>query len=382
MHIAFLTPEYPHPRIPRAAGIGTSIKNLCVGLQQYTSEEIKVTLFIHSQNEDAYFEEGNICFHLIKKQKYRYGGFYLYRKYINRYINKVIRKEGVQCIEAPDWTGVTAFMKFKIPIVIRLHGTDTYFCDLEGRTLKKKNFMLERNALNRADAITSVSHFTAQKTKQLFGLNQDIEVIYNGIDLDQFKPDDKVNTSNTILYFGSVIRKKGVLSLVHAFNKVVEDRPETQLILLGKDVVDAREGKSTITLIQEILSVKAQKNMVHLTQVPYEEVKRHIQEAGVVCLPSYAEAFPMTWLEAMAMEKALVTSNIGWANELMIHEETGLMVDPDDHSALAQAIRTLLTNPKRATSYGLAARKQLMTNFATATIMAQNYQFYQKTINS
>jgi len=381
MHIAFLTPEYPHDRVARAAGIGTSIKNLCTGLQQYTSENIKITLFIHSQNEDAFFEEGHIRFHLIKKKKYRYGGFYLYRKYLNRYINKVIKKEGIQCIEAPDWTGVTAFMRFKIPLVIRLHGTDTYFCDLEGRTLKKKNFMLERNALNGADVIVSVSSFTAKKTKQLFGLKQEIGVIYNGIDLNQFKPQGKQHVSNTILYFGSVIRKKGVLSLARAFNKVVEDFSNAQLVLLGKDVTDAIEGESTIGLIKKILSEKARKNLLHITHVPYEEVKTHIQKAGVVCLPSYAEAFPMTWLEAMAMEKALVTSNIGWANEMMIHEETGLMIDPDDCDGLAQTIIALLEDPKQATLYGQAARKQLMTNFATETIMEQNYQFYQKTIN-
>jgi len=382
MHIAFLTSEYPHPKVLRAAGIGTSIKNLCLGLQKYIQEEIKITLFIHSQNENAYFEEDNICFHLIKKRTYRYGGFYLYRKFLNRYINKVVASEGIQCIEAPDWTGVTAFMKFKIPIVIRLHGTDTYFCDLEGRTLKKKNFLLEKNALKKADVIVSVSDFTAKQTKMLFGLKEDITVIYNSIDLTRFEPDHRSDVSNTILYFGSVIRKKGVLSLVHAFNTIIEHFPEVQLILLGKDVIDAIEGKSTIALIREILTERAQKRLLHVTQVPYAAVKQYIQEAGVVCLPSYAEAFPMTWLEAMAMEKPLVTSNIGWANELMISGETGLTVDPDNYAALAQAVIKLLGDSKQAASYGIKARKRLMTNFATEAIIAQNYQFYQKTINS
>ena len=173
-----------------------------------------------------------------------------------------------------------------------------------------------------------------------------------------------------------------MLSLAHAFNTIVEHFPEVQLILLGKDVVDAIEGKSTIALIREILTVSAQKKLLHITQVPYAAVKQYIQKAGVVCLPSYAEAFPMTWLEAMAMEKPLVTSNIGWANELMISGETGLTVDPDDYGALARAVIKLLRDPKQAASYGIRARKQLMTNFATEAIITQNYQFYLKIINS
>ena len=48
------------------------------------------------------------------------------------------KKENIDIVEAADWTGITAFMKFNCPLILRLHGSDTYFCHLEKRKLKIK----------------------------------------------------------------------------------------------------------------------------------------------------------------------------------------------------------------------------------------------------
>src|SRR5690606_24849102 len=108
-----------------------------------------------------------------------------------------------------------------------------------------------------------------------------------------------------------IIRKKGVLELADIFNIIIKDKPEAKLILAGKDVLDNQTGRSTRQLIEEILSPAAKKNVEWLGTLPYEKVLYHIAPANVIVLPSFAEALPMTWIEAMAMEKALVTSDIG-----------------------------------------------------------------------
>jgi len=87
MHLGFLAPEYPHPRVKRAAGMGTSIKNLVVTL---TRKGIQVSLFIYGQDEDIIIQADGAKMHLIKNQNYKFGGFYLHRKYINHYVNKYI----------------------------------------------------------------------------------------------------------------------------------------------------------------------------------------------------------------------------------------------------------------------------------------------------
>ena len=373
MHIAFLTPEYPHPRIKRAAGIGTSIKNLAVALSR---KHIQVTVFVYSQSENAVIEDQGVTIHLIKHKKYPIGGWYLYRKHINRYINTVVKKDPIDIIEAPDWTGITAFMNFKIPVVIRLHGSDTYFCHLEGRVQKKKNFYFEKKALTGADHILSVSTFTAQKTAELFGVKNTIETIYNGVDVTVFTPDHSNITPLSILYFGSVIRKKGVLALAEAFNKVILQEPKATLQCIGKDVTDAKTGQSTIALMKSVLSKDALNQVTFTSQIPYSEVADVIRSAQVVCLPSYAEAFPMTWLEAMALEKAMVTSDIGWAKELMVDGDTGYTVHPDDTQKLSEAIVRLLQNADLSKTMGMQARNRILAHFTQDQIAEKNIKFY------
>ena len=386
MHIAFLTPEYPHPRVRSSAGIGTSIKNLIKGIQNkeclQLQEQTKFTVFIYGQQERAGWEEDGVSFHLIPHKKYPFLGFIRYRKFLNSYLNTVIKEEGIQLVEAADWTGITAFMKFEIPVLIRLHGSDTYFCNLEQRPQKKKNFYLERTALMRATAITSVSKFTATETSRLFGLKTPIEIIHNAIDVNFFCPAEMPPKANTILYFGSIIRKKGVLDLAIAFKEVLDERPNATLIFLGKDVIDAKTGVSTKQLIQGVLGESIQKQVSFVSQVPYEVVKKHISEAAVICLPSHAEAFPMTWLEAMAMEKPMVTSNIGWAPEVMIQDETGYMVNPNDTQQLAKTLMHILENPKKARILGKNAREHLITQFNPEDIAQQNIAFYKKLIQA
>lgn len=379
MHIAFLTPEYPHSRTRRAAGIGTSIKNLAIALSR---KRIQVTIFIYSQSEDAVLEDQGITLHLIKHKKYPIGGWYLYRKHINHYINSVVKSQNITAIEAADWTGITAFMKFKIPLVTRLHGSDTYFCHLEGRAQKKKNFHFEKKALLGADHILSVSTFTADKTKTLFELQQDIVTIHNGVNVDAFTPDNTMITPYSILYFGSVIRKKGVLALAEAFNQVIIKEPKATLRFIGKDVIDATSGTSTITLLKSILNKDALENTTFIAQIPYSEVADAIRKSQVVCLPSYAEAFPMTWLEAMALEKAMVTSDIGWSKELMIDGVTGYATHPDDTQKLSERIVHLLQDLDMSKKMGSQARAHILDHFTQDQIAEKNIKFYKGITNS
>lgn len=377
MHIAFLTSEYPHSKTSSSAGIGTSIKNLA---KQLVIQNHQVTVFVYSQDKTETFNDEGITIQKIAYKKYKILGWLLYRKYIQNFINKIITKESIDIIEAPDWTGITAFMKLRCPLIIRLHGTDAYFCNLEGRKQKAKNFFFEKLALKSANCIVSVSAFTAGKTKEIFKLSKPIQVIYNGIDTSLFRPLEISVEIDTILYFGTIIRKKGVLELAHIFNKVIEKNPNVQLKLLGKDVIDVQSGKSTLSIFSSILSDGAKKSMRHINNVPYNEVKNYLAKANVVVLPSYAEAFPMTWLEAMAMEKAIVTSNIGWASELMLEGKTGFMVHPENHDEYSSKIIQLLKSHDLSIRLGKQARQRIVENFAHDKITLDNVEYYKSVI--
>ncbi|MDT0688591.1 glycosyltransferase family 4 protein [Salegentibacter sp. F188] len=373
MHLGFLTPEYPHPKVLSSAGIGTSLGNMVTAL---ASEGVAVSVFVYGQKEDAVFSEDGVKFHLIRQRKFPLAGWYLYRKFVQNYLNKFIIVDKIEAIEAPDWTGITAFMKLRCPLVIRMHGSDAYFCKLEGRIQKKKNFWFEKEALKGADQLLSVSEFTAKQTSEIFILNKNIGIIPNSVDTNYFSPYQKTIEPDTLLYFGSLIRKKGILELAEIFNKVVEQKPGVKLLLLGKDVKDIFEERSTLELFQQKLSPEAKGRVQHIPGVSYEKIREYIASAAVVVLPSFAEALPMTWLEAMAMEKALVTSNIGWAKEVMIEGETGFTEDPTNHSAYAEKILRLLNDTELSQQMGKAARQQVINNFSTEVVVQRNIEFY------
>ena len=377
LKIGFLTPEFPHKNSTKSAGLGSSIKNLAMGL---VSKGITVHIFIYGQSKNATEKVDGIQLHFIKTKRRLILNWYFQRKQLQEILNYHIRKEGIQLIETQDWTGIAAFLKLKSKLLIRIHGSDAYFCSLENRIQKKKNFWLEKMGLNNADHIIAVSKFSAQKTKEVFQLSKPIEVIYNGIDTNLFQPNTIQNIPYRVLYFGTVIRKKGVLALAKAFNILIQKLPQAKLIVLGKDAIDVFEKTSTKELFVDILTPEAKKAVTFISEVPYSEVKKYLAEAQVITLPSYAEAFPMTWLEAMAMEKPMVTSNIGWANEMMIDNETGYTVMPDNSDAYAEKLFSLLTDNAKAKTFGKAAREHVVANFAQPIMVEKNIEYYKSLV--
>lgn len=375
MHIGFITPEYPHPKSTSSGGLGTSIKNLAISLVE---KNVRVSVFVYGQEQDLREEEGGIRFHFIKQKKYKVLGWYQYRKYLQRYVNGYVTAEKIDLIEAPDWTGISALMKFSCPLIIRMNGSDAYFCALDGRKQKWKNRFFEKMALKGADGLISVSRFTADTTREIFSLEKPIEIIPNSIDVNRFSTREEEVVPNRILYYGSLIRKKGVLELAKIFNQVIKEVPQAELYLIGKDVQDIFEQRSTLELFRENLSPQATGQVVYIPEVSYAEIGEHIGRAAVVVLPSFAEALPMTWLEAMAMEKALVTSNIGWAKEVMIDRETGYTVDPNDHRAYAGKIVALLNYPRIAEEMGNKARLRIFSKFSTEVVVEKNIEYYKK----
>lgn len=378
MHIAFLTPEYPHELSTPSGGLGTSIRNMAEALVEKGE---KVCVLIYGQESHMSFSENGIQFHLIKQRKYPFGGWYFYRKHLVKTINRIIADNQIDILETPDWTGITAFMKFFIPHVIRLNGSDGYFCELENRQQKFKNRLFERNALKNADSILSVSDFTGKKTMEVFDLDRTYKVIPNSIIVENFRPSAKKPVPGRILYFGSLIRKKGVLELAEIFNKVIQQKQDAQLILAGRDVVDIFENTSTLEIFKSKLTQKATKQFEYIGSLDYSKVREEMEKASVIVLPSFAEALPMTWIEAMAMEKALVTSNIGWAPEVMIDGKTGYMADPRNHNLYASRILELLEDQELSNKMGKTAREQVQKKFASKVVAEKNLKFYHKLVN-
>jgi len=381
MKIAFLTPEYPHSATGNSGGIGTSIKNLAMGLLE---QGAVVRVLVYGQKEDGVFDDDGIIIQQIKNVKIKGLSWFLTRKKIERIINDLYKRQEIDLVEAPDWTGITSFIQPKsCPIIIRLHGSDTYFCHLDNRPVKWINRFHEKRALQKADGFLSVSKYTADTTNSIFDLNKKFVIIANPIDTKLFQTNnEELYNEKMILYFGSLIRKKGLLQLPFIFNKVIERNPAAKLILVGKDVRDIVSGSlSTWKMMQELFSKKAIQNVQYMGSVPYDAIKEKIQQATVCVFPSFAEAFPVSWLEAMAMEKAIVASDIGWASEMIDDGENGFLVNPKNHVLFAKRINDFLEDETLRLKTEILARKKVEQFFDIQVLAKQNMEFY-KSFNS
>jgi len=379
MKIAFLTSEFPHPKIGTSGGIGTSIHNLSKGLTQVGHQ---VFILVYGQNEDEIFTENKITFYRIKNIKLKGFSRLLTQKKIKNLINDLVKKQGLDMVEAPDWTGITSNIKPFCPIIIKLHGSDTYFCHLDKRPVKFINKLHEKRALEKADALVSVSQYTAEVSKRLFSLNRNFEIISNSIDIDKFSKDNSLaEQENTILYFGTLIRKKGAFEIPLIFNEVYKKNKEVKLLLIGNDASDIlTNSDSTWGLMKPLFDKEAFQNVDYLGSVSYDKIKEYISSSTVCIFPSFAEALPVSWIEAMAMQKAIVASNIGWANEVIDNTVNGFLVNPKDHKIYSEKITELLKNETLRNQFGIEARKKVEQKFSIEVVAKQSADLYNKII--
>jgi L-malate glycosyltransferase len=383
MKVAFLTPEYPHPKIDNAAGIGTSIKNLAIAM---ADKGHQITIFVYGQrNGEIINEDKNISIHLIPSRKYIVATWFFYRNHIQNYVNKVISQEEIEILEAPDWTGITAFMNFKIPLVIRFHGSDTYFCHLEKRKQKLKNYCFEKIALLNADGFIAPTSFAGELSAKLFRISKkNIKTIHYGLQLEQFlNPKPEQFDKELVLYIGTIIRKKGVFELPEIFKIVQHKFPNSKLILIGNDSSDiATNQPSTWELLKNNLEKNDLKNVSYLGKIPYEQVQEYIKKAHVCVFPTYAETLGMVTIESMALQKPVINSDFGWAKELIENENSGFLVYPNDHKEFAQRIIDLFEDQNLCKEIGGNARKVVEEKFDINLISDQNIHFYQSVISA
>jgi glycosyltransferase involved in cell wall biosynthesis len=377
VHVGFLCNEYPP--LP-AGGIGTSVQNLARGLVDLGH---RVTVVGWHARGEA-FDDGGVRVIMVPESRVPRTGWLINRLRARAALARLVREEALDILEVPDWVGPGAGIRPGCPVVVRCHGTATYFGHLTGEAVRPSVRWAEALTFRGADALGAVSRFTADVTTRLFGLSRPFQVLYNGLDTERFTPGDApASREPTVLYFGTLVRKKGVLDLPAIFSRVVELWPDVCFALLGRDSRDRRTGSaSTWALLRDALSPAARERTEYLGRLPPDEVAAHVARAAVCVFPSYAEAFPMAWLEAMACASPLVAYDIGWARESVEDGVSGVLVPPGDAGAVAREVTALLADAGRRAVMGAAARRRVETLFSTEAVARRSMDWYRSTLEA
>ena len=244
------------------------------------------------------------------------------------------------------------------------------------RTDKRlKRIIMNRILSKITDKIVAVSEDVKKDILRYDSIDPSkIEVIPNGIDVERFNPER--NTTDirkefsleeddiVIGFIGRIVPAKGLEYLLNALPYLKEEFKNIKLLIVG-------EG----SLVEE-LKERAKKNNI-FDNILFTGRRRDIPEIlasiNIFVMPSIAEGLPNALLEAMAMGKPIVTTEVGGIPEIVKNGFNGLLVPPRDTVSLSKAIKELISNDQLATKMGQAARDLVRDNLSIKAI-AQKWQ--------
>jgi len=296
--------------------------------------------------------------------------------------------------------GIMAKLNYGIPLVITVHSLEPL------RPWKREqlgggydfSLWLEKTALEMADAVIAVSEDTRHDLHNFFKIpDERVSVIHNGIDLNEYKPQENPETLRSlgvdperpyILFVGRITRQKGIVHLVRAiqyFNPGFQvvlcagapDTPEIA-VEMQQAVAAAREHHSDIIWIEKMVS--------------RSEAKALYSGASVFVCPSIYEPFGIINLEAMACGTPVVASAVGGIKEVVVEGETGFMVpleqmkespfeatEPEKFARdLAARVNQLMADPELAAKMGAAGRKRVEEFFGWKAIAQKTERLYRQ----
>lgn len=373
MNIGIVCNELPPGPV---GGIGTFTVELVRGITRLGHR-------IHLASVDNQVQS-NVCeaispqltIHRIAAHRGRLGG-YLNRIKLFLLIRKLAVERQIDMVEVPDFEGWCAgWQSLPIPVVVRLHGSATYFADEMRTAIPASLKFHERMAIRRADHVLSVSRYTADRTQELFGLPFSPTIIYNSvIPPDQARIKTDYRNRDLVCYTGTLIHKKGVFALAQAWLLVKLRRPNARLMIIGRD--GRHEGRSSIEIIREFAGSCADSIDI-LGHLPKQEMEALLSTADVAVYPSYSEAFGLAPMESMALGIPTIYTTRASGRELIRHGIDGWLCDPDNIEDLANHIAHLLESEALRRQFGEAGRCRIIEGFSYQSLLLENIDFYRR----
>lgn len=172
---------------------------------------------------------------------------------------------------------------------------------------------------------------------ELAGFNN-VQFVPFFIDENKWSFDPKRNTKNVVLFVGRVETNKGIYFLIDSIIELKKDISDIQLIIAGTG--------TQIDSINKRLEKENLKTFIRLTGfVDYHKIGEYYNQANLLVVPSLdMEQFGLIGIEGLASGTAVLGSDTGGIPEWCIHEETGLLFNPDNPKDLTKSIRQILLN--------------------------------------
>ena len=207
---------------------------------------------------------------------------------------------------------------------------------------------------------------------------EEMDVIYNGIDLEQFdhdfeKPDSladefpDIKGKIIIATIGRIARVKGTGDYVEAAMSVLRNRNDVRFLIIGQE-----QEKEFASAIKQRISDHGLAEKIILAGYR-ENIPVSLKQINLFVCASLKEGFPYSCLEAMAAAKPVVSTRCGGPEELIIEGKTGFFVNIEEPDHLAEVILELIKEPDKMKQFGQRGRKRVEEHFS-GHIYARNFE--------
>lgn len=211
-----------------------------------------------------------------------------------------------------------------------------------------------------------LSESLKHKVEERIGKSSKLKVIYNPCPIISNK--EKYNKQNVILFSGTLYEGKGYKDLIRAFTKIACKHPDWKIVLAGNGEL---EQARTLALELGI------SNQVELFGWVTGAAKhKAFCEAKALCLPSYAEGFPMAVLDAFAYGLPVITTPVGGIPDVAIDDKNMLLFEPGDIDKLAECLERMIKDENLRYDIGKESLKLAETTFNVNTICKQVGDLY------
>jgi len=254
-------------------------------------------------------------------------------------------------------------------VVTTLHGTDT---TLLGRDPGYGPAIT--HALELSDAVTTVSRYLEQETRELLAVRRPIDVIHNFFEPKvprrtraEVRRELGVGDEALVMHSSNLRSFKRIDILLECAARIRPRDSFKLLILAGADFGPFAGDIRRLGLEDRIIVRQ------HVT-----DIEDYLQAADIGLFTSDMESFCLSILEAMCFSCPSVAAHVGGIPEVVVSGESGLLVDPGNADGFARAVELLIADPSRRASLGTAARVRARTLFSADTIVTRYIDLYRR----
>ena len=241
---------------------------------------------------------------------------------------------------------------------------------------------LEEQSLNRADLVVTIASALRADLIARGIPAQKIFEVPNGVDTAIFKPrppdaeliaKHKLEGKTVVGFIGSFYTYEGLDRLVDAMLFLLQERNDVKLLLAGEGEMDQP--------LRNRIPAHLRDHFIFAGKVPHDQVLRYYSVMDVLVYPRISSRLtelttPLKPLEAMAMERAVICSDVGGMCELVRDRETGLLVEADNTMALAASISRLASNVEEREAIGQRAREAVVRTRDWERIAERYFDIY------